>query len=267
MSKFSTTFQQTAKQNRPAYIPFLMLGYPSLPLSLSVIDAVIAGGADALELGFPFSDPIADGPTVRQAASHALKQGVTTNDCFTLIDIIRKHYPEIPIGILVYANLVFRYGIDSFYAKAAEVGIDAVLVPDVPTIEAMPFIHAAKAHGIHPVLIASPTCQQQDLVTLSTHSEGYTYVVTRSGVTGTERQSELDSVEKTVSRLKTLNAPLPVFGFGIQNAQDVSQAFYKGAAGVIIGSALIQQISKMSFEIIKTRKAISQLTKKLFYGS
>lgn len=264
MSRFEKLFQNVSKQKRPAYIPFLMLGDPNLTLSLATIEAVIAGGADALELGIPFSDPVADGPTVRQAASRALTAGINTNDCFRIIQTIRSRYPDIPIGLLVYANLVFHNGIDAFYKKASAAGVDAVLVPDVPTTESLPFVQAAKAHEIHPILLATPTCQQQDLIALAEQSQGYTYVVTRAGVTGTERESEFDKAQEMVQRLKAVNAPPAVFGFGIKNATEVANAYKKGAAGVIIGSALIQEISKMSPQVIENKEAISLLTKKLF---
>lgn len=266
MSRFAKLFQHVAKEKRPAYIPFLMLGDPNLTLSFAIIEAVITGGADALELGIPFSDPVADGPTVRQAANRALASGVNTDDCFMLIQKIRTHYPDIPIGLLVYANLVFHDGVDTFYKKASNVGVDAVLIPDVPTAESFPFTLAAKANGIHPIFLATPTCQQQDLIALAAQSEGYTYVVTRAGVTGTERQSEFDKAQEMVQRLNAVNAPPAVFGFGIKNAKEVSRAYEKGASGVIIGSALIQAISHMPHEMIENKKEISAMTKQLFYG-
>ena len=145
MSRFAQVFKHTALQNRCAYIPFLMLGYPNIELCLTTIEELIKGGADALELGIPFSDPIADGPTIQYAANVARKQGVTPLDCFHIIKIIRQKYPSLPIGLLVYANLVFHQGILEFYSKAYQAGVDAVLIPDVPTEEAMPFVIAAKA--------------------------------------------------------------------------------------------------------------------------
>jgi tryptophan synthase alpha chain len=264
MSKFIQLFSQVIQQERPAYIPFLMLGDPSIELSLKVIDAVIAGGADALELGIPFSDPVADGPTIQQAANRARQQGVTPLDCFKMIQDIRQRYPAIPIGLLVYANLVYHQGIAHFYQQASAAGVDAVLIPDVPTEEAFPFVTEAKNHGIHPILLATPTCLLQDLQNLADLSEGFTYVVTRPGVTGTERESEFTNAKKMVEQLQVVNAPSPVFGFGIKNAHDVHQAYLHGAKGVIIGSGLIHAISKMSPKIIHEGTEITLLTKKLF---
>lgn len=264
MSRFTKLFQTVAEQKRPAYIPFLMLGDPTLALSLASIEAVIAGGADAIELGIPFSDPVADGPTVRQAASRALAAGVNTHDCFALIQTIRTRYPKIPIGLLVYANLVFHGGIDIFYQRASSAGVDAVLIPDVPLVESAPFVRCAKIYNIQPIFLATPTCNEQDLTSLAMQGEGYTYVVTRAGVTGTERNSELHNAQEMVQRLKAVNAPPAIFGFGIKNATEVANAYEKGAAGVIIGSALIQEISKMSPEMIEDGKEISALTKRIF---
>lgn len=264
MSRFTKLFQKLKSQNRPAYIPFLMLGDPTMALSLKVINSVIEGGADGLELGIPFSDPIADGPIVQQAATRARLQGATIVRCFELIKEIRQQNPELPIGLLVYANLVFHDGISAFYRSAKLAGVDAVLVPDVPTKEALPFINEAKAHGINPILLATLTCSTLDLQTLASLSEGYTYVVTRAGVTGVDQRSEFESAQKIVNQLKAVNAPPSVFGFGIRDSRDVQQAFDCGAKGVIIGSALIQTISKMTKQDIEEGTKIRNLTQSLF---
>ncbi len=264
MSRFTQVFQQVASESRAANIPFLMLGDPTIELSLSIIESVIAAGIDALELGIPFSDPIADGPTIQQAASRARSQGVTPDDCFNLIALIRQRHPSLPIGLLVYANLVYHKGLSHFYQMAQATGVDAVLVPDVPAEEALPFTIQAKRHQIHPILLATPACRLLDLRTVAQLSEGFTYVVTRSGVTGTEFKSEFAQAKQIVEKLKKVNAPPAVFGFGIKNTQDIQSAYQHGASGAIIGSALIHELSLLSFDTIYAGTEVKQLTKKLF---
>jgi tryptophan synthase alpha chain len=267
MSRFTQLFNQEFIKNRPAYIPFLMLGDPDAQTILKIINAVILGGIDALELGIPFSDPIADGPTVQQASLRARQSGVNVEQCFDMLNTIRTKYPLLPIGLLVYANIVFHYGIFQFYQKMQQLGIDAVLIPDVPSQECTDFVRAAKENQIQPILLATPACRKEDLITLSAQSQGYTYVVTRAGVTGTERKSELDSAKSLVELLTMVNAPPAVFGFGIRDHQDVMRSFHAGAKGVIIGSALIDAISKFNMDEVHEGSCITQLVKTLFCGN
>lgn len=265
MSRFTSLFPKVKRQQRPAYIPFLMLGFPTPELSLHIIDAVILGGADALELGFPFSDPVADGPIIAQCAKSALKNGVTPKHCFEIISKVRQQHPTVAISLLVYANLVLHDGIDSFYRKAMESEVDAVLVPDLPAQEALPFFTQAKRFSIDPILLATPACLDADFLLLSQLSQGYTYVVTRTGVTGFA-SSDFNCTQKMVSRLKSFNAPPPVFGFGIRRHQDVKEAYANGAEGVIIGSALIHELTSMTAKSLRDGKQVISLTRKLFFG-
>lgn len=135
MERYETLFAQLKNRQEGAFVPFVTLGDPGPEQSLKIIDALIEGGADALELGIPFSDPLADGPTIQGAALRAFAAGVTPTQCFEMLAAIRQKHPTIPIGLLMYANLVFSPGIDAFYAQCARVGVDSVLVADVPVEE------------------------------------------------------------------------------------------------------------------------------------
>lgn len=139
MERYETLFAQLKNRQEGAFVPFVTLGDPGPEQSLKIIDALIEGGADALELGIPFSDPLADGPTIQGAALRAFAAGVTPAQCFEMLAAIRQKHPTIPIGLLMYANLVFSPGIDAFYAQCARVGVDSVLVADVPVEESAPF--------------------------------------------------------------------------------------------------------------------------------
>jgi tryptophan synthase alpha chain len=266
MTRFANCFKKVAKLDRPAYIPFLMLGDPSPPQSLQVIDAVIGSGIDALELGMPFSDPIADGPIVAEAAARACQHQLGTQSYFDMIQHIREKHTELPIGLLVYANLVFRFGITAFYQQAKQSGVDCVLIPDVPFIESAPYLQAGIEHGIEVVLLATPACQPSDLKNIAMHSAGFTYLVTRAGVTGIDKACQMNDAKAMVTKLNKMQAPPIVFGFGIKNASDVISAYQAGAKGVIIGSALIDALKTIDLQKEESMQKITALTRMLFTG-
>jgi tryptophan synthase alpha chain len=234
-------FATLARRREGALIPFVMLGDPGEAEGTAVLDALVAGGADALELGIPFSDPIADGPTIQAAACRALAAGITPARCWRLLAAFRERHPTVPVGLLVYANLVVSKGVEAFYRRAADAGVDSVLVADVPALEALPFVQAARRAGVAPVLLAPPDATPERLARISRLGAGYTYVLTRSGITGAreglafhqQRQQHL------LATLRNAGAPPPVFGFGISNPEHVRQALATGAAGAICGSALV----------------------------
>jgi tryptophan synthase alpha subunit len=134
MERYETLFKQLKERKEGAFVPFVTLGDPSPEQSLKIIDTLIEAGADALELGIPFSDPLADGPTIQNATLRAFAAGVTPSQCFEMLAAIRQKHPTIPIGLLMYANLVFSRGIDEFYAQCEKAGVDSVLVADVPCL-------------------------------------------------------------------------------------------------------------------------------------
>jgi tryptophan synthase alpha chain len=148
--RYAETFGRLGNQG--AFGAFVMLGDPDLGTSAAILDALVEGGADMLEVGIPFSDPVADGPTIQAAADRALRRGVTPAACFKLLAAFRERHPQVPVGVLTYANIVLARGRDAFYRACAAAGVDSVLVADAPVIEAEPFAAAARAHGIAPVL-------------------------------------------------------------------------------------------------------------------
>ena len=243
MSRYSVLFEQLAAKKQGAFVPFVTLGDPSPELSLQIIDTLIASGADALELGFPFSDPVADGPTIQDANSRALSAGTNPDICFALLQQVRERYPALPIGLLVYANLVYAKGIDGFYAKAAEVGVDSVLVADVPVEESAPFRQAAMRHNVAPIFICPPNADDDLLRQIAEHGRGYTYLLSRAGVTGTETRAALP-LHHLVAKLAEYNAAPPLQGFGISAPDQVAASIDAGAAGAISGSAIVKIIER-----------------------
>jgi len=233
MSRYARMFDRL--NGMGALGAFLMLGDPDLETSARLLDAVVEGGADMIEVGIPFSDPVADGPVIQAAAQRALAAGVRVGDCFDLIAGFRAKHPDVPVGILTYANLVVaRTG---FMRDAAEAGADSLLIADVPALEAEPFVRDMEQAGIEPVLIAAANTPEPTLRRIAQLSKAYTYCVSRAGITGTHAGGQFDSA--LIERLRAAGAPPPVFGFGIAAPDHVRAAIAAGAKGVICGSAIV----------------------------
>ncbi|MBJ3815564.1 tryptophan synthase subunit alpha [Shimwellia pseudoproteus] len=243
MERYDHVFAQLKSRHEGAFVPFVTLGDPSVAQSLAIIDALVAGGADALELGIPFSDPLADGPTIQNATLRAFASGVTPSQCFEMLAVIRAKYPALPIGLLMYANLVFNRGIDEFYAQCASVGVDSVLIADVPVEESAPFRQAALRHNVAPIFICPPNADDELLRQIASHGRGYTYLLSRAGVTGSENRASLP-LHHLVEQLAAYHAAPPLQGFGISEPSQVQDAISAGAAGAISGSAVVKIIEK-----------------------
>lgn len=241
--RYRRAFDRLHRAGEGAFVPFLVIGDPDLSTSQRLIEAAIAGGADMLELGIPFSDPVADGPTIHAAAGRALAAGATVQACLELIARVRARHSELPIGILTYANLVVSRGLAAFYSACAKAGVDSVLVADVPAFEAEPFAAAARDHGIAAVLIAAPNTPDPALERIARLSAGYVYCVARGGVTGAGEQVRLDHA-RLFDRLAAFSAPSPMLGFGISTPDHVRTALVEGAAGAISGSAVVAVAAK-----------------------
>lgn len=243
MERYENLFAQLKDRKEGAFVPFVTLGDPSVEQSLKIIDTLIEAGADALELGIPFSDPLADGPTIQEATLRAFAAGVTPSQCFEMLALIRQKHPTIPIGLLMYANLVFSKGIDEFYAQCEKVGVDSVLVADVPVEESAPFRAAALRHNIAPIFICPPNADEELLRQIASYGRGYTYLLSRAGVTGAENRAALP-LHHLVEKLKEYDAPPSLQGFGISAPEQVAGAIEAGAAGAISGSAIVKIIEK-----------------------
>lgn len=242
-SRYDVMFRANHKQG--VFIPFLMMGDPNLDVCVELVDVLVEAGADALELGIPFSDPIADGPVIQAAATRALGRGVTPGAALEAIAVIRERHPTLPIGLLVYANLVYHDGVELFYKRSASAGVDSILVADVPAQEAAVFADVARRHGIDQVLIATPNADDDKLDQIANLGSGYTYTVTRVGVTGA--RETLDSGQGgLIERLAKRDAPPSILGFGISKPAHVQAAMRAGAAGVVVGSAIVSLIEQRS---------------------
>ncbi|WP_448211180.1 tryptophan synthase subunit alpha [Colwellia sp. MEBiC06753] len=242
-ARYQQCFAALKAKNEGAFIPFVTLGDPTKAQSIAIIKALIDAGADALELGIPFSDPSADGVTIQMAGIRALDAGITTDVCIEILTEIRAYSPNTPIGLLLYGNLVFARGIDTFYHDMSNAGVDSILIADVPIRESAPFRKAALESGIAPIFIAPPNASNDTLKQVAAYSQGYTYVLSRAGVTGTETKAAMPA-NHLIASLAEYNAPPPVLGFGISTPQQVSEAIASGAAGAISGSATVKIIEQ-----------------------
>jgi tryptophan synthase alpha chain len=256
MTRYATMFERA--HNRGVFGAFVMLGDPDAESSLGILSALAREGADMIEVGIPFSDPVADGPTIQAAAERALRHGVTPDRCFELLAEFRTRNPEIPVGVLTYANIVVSRGRDAFYRKCAAAGVDSVLVADLPAIEATSFAETAREHGIAPVLIAAPNTPRPTLERIARLGGGYTYCVARAGVTGTERQMTLNH-GALFEALGDYGAPPPVLGFGISTPAHVRSAIEAGAAGVIAGSAIVKLIDSEGGSLDRLSRFVAEM--------
>ncbi|WP_318474778.1 tryptophan synthase subunit alpha [Photobacterium leiognathi] len=243
MDRYQELFSTLAERKEGAFVPFVTIGDPNPEQSMQIIDTLVESGADALELGIPFSDPLADGPTIQGATIRALESGTTPVLCFEMLTQIRQKYPTMPIGLLMYANLVFAAGIENFYQQCSEAGVDSVLIADVPVNASQEFREAAVKYGVHPIFIAPPNADETTLQAVSELGGGYTYLLSRAGVTGAETKAGMP-IDHLLSSLKAHNAPPAILGFGISSPEQVRDAIEAGAAGAISGSAVVKIIEQ-----------------------
>ena len=254
MSRYASMCQRLNGEG--AFGAFLMLGDPDLETSAALLDALVDGGADMIEVGIPFSDPVADGPVIQAAAQRALAAGIRVSDCLELLAGFRRRHPAVPVGILTYANIVAaRMG---FMRDAAEAGADSLLIADVPALEAERFTRDMEQAGIELVLIAAANTPEPMLARIASLSRAYTYCVSRAGITGTHAGGQFDA--GLIARVKAAGAPPPVFGFGISKPEHVRAALAAGAKGVICGSAIVDLISRRESvqSFVQSLKAVTR---------
>lgn len=241
MSRVATTFAALRARGRRALIPFVMAGDPSLDATAAFLEGFARTGADLLEVGVPFSDPIADGPINQRAAQRALERGTSPEAILEVVADVRLRVAQ-PIVLLSYYNPLLRYGLEAFCARAAAAGVDGVVVPDLPPEEGGPLREAATPAGLDVIFLAAPTSTDDRLAHVAGASTGFVYCVSLTGVTGV-RASVSSEVGALVGRLRR-HSTLPVcVGFGVSTPEH-ARAVAAVADGVIVGSAIVALVER-----------------------
>ncbi|MFI5337975.1 MAG: tryptophan synthase subunit alpha [Opitutales bacterium] len=239
MDRLATVFTRARSEHRAVFVAYLCAGDPDFTTSLELCRAAVGAGVDVLELGVPFSDPVADGPTNQQAAQRALEAGMTGARVLELVREIRR-FSQVPIVFYTYYNLVFAHGMDDCIRSAREAGVDALLTLDLPPEEAGDYLSLCRRHGMQTVFIVAPTTPEARLPVICAAATGFIYYVSREGVTGTRRDLAAD-IPAAVTRIRAHTSLPVVVGFGISTREQVRQVA-QAADGVVVGSALVNVI-------------------------
>lgn len=240
MSRIDITFTKLKQHNRKALIPFITAGDPSPEQTVPLLHALVAAGADVLELGVPFSDPMADGPTIQRASERALKKGVTLRSVLALVAEFRKQDANTPVVLMGYGNPIEAMGWDVFAQRCADVGVDGVLTVDFPPEESHDAFEHLQRHNIAPIFLLAPTTNEARIQQVAKLARGYVYYVSLKGVTGSG-SIDLSAIEEKMPQLrKHIKLPIGV-GFGIRDAA-TAKAVAKLCDGVVVGSRIVQEI-------------------------
>lgn len=257
-------FKKLFETKKNIFMPFFTLGDPNFESSWDLIKTAIDAGADCLELGIPFSDPIADGPTNQRSMARALKSGMTFECCLNLIGKIRDYAPNIPIGLLLYYNIIYHRGLDQALLDLSQAGVDAIVCGDLPIEEGEIFDQLCEKNNIAPVYILAPnTPDSRALEIFKRSNQAYTYVLSGLGVTGVKDQV----APETVSRVKYLRRLDPearmIVGFGISKPEQVKIIWEAGADGAVVGSYFSNLIEKNLGDLSRAQELIKQFIEKL----
>ncbi len=244
--RYRARFRKLQEAKQGAFMPFTVLGWPDEETSFRIIKTMIDSGSSALELGIAFSDPVADGPIIQAAAHKVIESGFTVNQALDLVARAREYDADIPMGLLVYYNHVMAMGVEKFFEKARNCGVDGVLVADLPAEAADEVLSTGTANGIATIFIVSPLTREERLAKIVEHASGFIYLVSRLGVTGVdERNDDRDNrLAALIASIKKAT-PLPVLaGFGISTPAHAEKMMASGADGVITGSKIVDLVSK-----------------------
>jgi len=243
MRKIERVFKELKKKGKKALIPYIMAGDPTLNDTKRFVSELEEVGADIIELGVPFTDPLADGPTIQRASERALKQGVTLRKVLALVEDIRQD-SKIPLILMTYYNPVFKYGTEAFVREAVRVGVDGIIVPDLIPDEAGDFTGFTKKHKLDTIFLLAPTSTEERINKVVKVSTGFIYYVSITGITGAQLLMD-KSMTDTLSLIKTKTRKPIAIGFGISNPEEAA-AVAELADGVIVGSAIVRLISEGS---------------------
>lgn len=257
-NRLTTKFDELKARNEKALICYVVTGYPNLRISESIIATLARSGADIIELGIPFSDPIADGPTIQEASFEAMKRGATPDLCLKVAKKIRARFPELPLVAMTYSNILIRPGLSDFMNRARRSGIDGFILPDMPVEESGQVKSIARELGLANIFLASPNTKEDRLASIVRSSSGFVYLVGVYGITGIRTSFE-EYTFRAIRKVKHMsNGKIPVaVGFGISSPVHARYMINAGADGIIVGSAIIDIIRRN----IAQKKMLSTLEK------
>ncbi|HET8612357.1 MAG TPA: tryptophan synthase subunit alpha [Sphingomonas sp.] len=258
MSRLAATFARLRAEGRAALVTFVTAGDPSPAATPAILDAIVAGGADVIELGMPFTDPMADGPAIQAANLRALAAGTRTADVLAVARTFREHHPDTPLVLMGYANPMLARGAEWFAEAAAQAGVDGVICVDLPPEEDAALGPALRAAGIDLVRLATPTTDAARLPAVLAGASGFLYYVSVAGVTGLQ-QAAAGSIEEAVARLKAATGLPVAVGFGVRSPEQAAR-IARVADGVVVGSAIIDALANSGGDPEAARALVSQLS-------
>jgi tryptophan synthase alpha chain len=243
-NRITEKFFELAKKSESALICYVVAGYPDIRTSQQVIDALVVGGADIIEIGIPFSDPIADGPTIQAASNSALRKGMTPEKALQLAKSVRKWHPSLPILAMTYSNILVRAGMEKFMSQSKECGFDGFILPDMPIEESDAYSATASKLSVATVFLVSPNTPESRLRKIVASTSGFLYIVSVYGITGARNSFEKYTLSTIKAVKQVAGAKVPVaVGFGISTPAHAKSMIDAGADAVIVGSAIIDKIS------------------------
>jgi tryptophan synthase alpha chain len=242
MSRIAATWERLAVEQRKALILYLTVGFPRYDSALELVPQLVAAGADMIELGVPFSDPLAEGPTIQRATQRALQNGVTTRSCLETVRQLREQGVTVPLLLMGYLNPLLRYGVDRFAADAATAGVDGIILPDLPPEESHAIDAACRANTMDLIMFVAPTSTPARIAHVAAHATGFIYCVSVTGVTGA-RAALPPELPQFLGRIRDRTTTPLAVGFGI-STPDHARQVAAIADGVVVGSALLNTIER-----------------------
>ncbi len=253
MSRIKDKFLELAAKNQKALIAYVMVGYPSKKSTILAVRGLVKGGADIIELGMPFSDPLADGPVIQNASMVSLQNGITLKQFFDVVKKIRKE-TSVPLILMTYTNLLYRKGYKKFIFMAKKAGIDGFILPDMPIEESKEYLKATHKNKADAIFLISPNTNNQRLKKISKVCSGFLYLVSLYGTTGKQQKIQQYTVNAIKNTKKIVNKTIPIaVGFGVSNPSQARKFIKLGADGVIVGSAFLRLIENLPTEKIESK--------------
>lgn len=244
MSRIQDKFSELKSKNQKAFIAYAMAGYPNDKETISTVKSLVKGGADIIELGLPFSDPLADGPVIQNASFHALQKGMNFDRFVNLVKKIRKEI-SIPLVLMTYTNLVYSHGYDKFISTVKKAGIDGLILPDMAIEESDHYLDVVRKNNMDAIFLISPNTSEERIKKISSVSSGFVYLVSVYGTTGGQQQFQQYTLDAIKNTKKMLDDKIPLgVGFGVNNAEQAKLILQTGADAIIVASAFLRLIEK-----------------------